>query len=309
MENEKENVVHGPHGLDHGERERGLGKKALQEAAPTRLALRPKLLAGDNCKKEDQLPKTTAVNDKDNNKEDVPIIQSYTSGHQLRSVPKPTTSIDIYCDEEFMDDDEPDATPQGASGGQVDRSFGSSLISNDSLSMIIDQHDYKPRTVLAEKDEDSLAEELDKTFDSVLSERNFKEYSKEILSYLMEIERKFAVDSSYMTRQPEINYKMRTILVDWMIEVCDEYKLHSETLFLAVGMIDRFLSNMSIPRHNFQLLGTTALFIASKYEEIYPPEIMEFVYITDDSYTKYQILNMEKFLLQVSWSTCVWTSF
>lgn len=46
--------------------------------------------------------------------------------------------------------------------------------------------------------------------------------------------------------------------------------------------------------------GTSALFIASKYEEIYPPDLTEFVYITDDSYTKGQILNMEKLILKVT---------
>lgn len=56
---------------------------------------------------------------------------------------------------------------------------------------------------------------------------------------------------------------------------------------------------MGISRQNFQLLGTTALFISSKYEEIYPPEITEFVYITDDAYTKHQVLGMEKVLLRV----------
>lgn len=61
---------------------------------------------------------------------------------------------------------------------------------------------------------------------------------------------------------------------------------------------------MSISRHEFQLLGTAALFIATKYEEIYPPEISEFVYITDDSFNKLQILQMEKVILRVSlcWS-------
>lgn len=57
---------------------------------------------------------------------------------------------------------------------------------------------------------------------------------------------------------------------------------------------------MSIARQSFQLLGAAALFISSKYEEIYPPDINEFVYITDDSYTKLQVLNMEKLLLKVS---------
>lgn len=56
---------------------------------------------------------------------------------------------------------------------------------------------------------------------------------------------------------------------------------------------------MSITRQEFQLLGTAALFIASKYEEVYPPLIGEFVYITDDSFNKYQILKMEKLILSV----------
>ncbi len=62
----------------------------------------------------------------------------------------------------------------------------------------------------------------------------------------------------------------------------------------------RFLSKVSISRQEFQLLGTAALFIATKYEEIYPPEISEFVYITDDSFNKLQILQMEKVILRVS---------
>lgn len=57
---------------------------------------------------------------------------------------------------------------------------------------------------------------------------------------------------------------------------------------------------MVISRQEFQLLGTTSLFIAAKYEEVYPPEIREFVYITDDSFTNEQILKMEKVILEVN---------
>ncbi|RWS21569.1 cyclin-A2-like protein [Leptotrombidium deliense] len=84
-----------------------------------------------------------------------------------------------------------------------------------------------------------------------------------------------------------------------MVEVADEYKLTDETLFLAINFVDRFLSVMSISRQSFQLLGTAALFISAKYEEIYPPDVHEFVSITDDTYTKTQVLNMEKLILKV----------
>lgn len=66
-----------------------------------------------------------------------------------------------------------------------------------------------------------------------------------------------------MRRQPDVSYSMRTILVDWLVEVAEEYKLQPQTLFLAVSFIDRFLSLMSVVRSKLQLLGTAAMFVAS----------------------------------------------
>lgn len=86
---------------------------------------------------------------------------------------------------------------------------------------------------------------------------NFKEYTWDIMSYLLDLEKKYRPEPDYMSRQPEVNTKMRNILVDWMVEVTAEYKLNDETLFLAVDYIDRFLSEMSIARSHFQLLGKT----------------------------------------------------
>jgi cyclin A len=102
-----------------------------------------------------------------------------------------------------------------------------------------------------------------------------------------------------MQKQPDITPNMRCILVDWLVEVSEEYKLNTETLYLAVNYIDRFLSMMSVQRAKLQLVGTAAMFIASKYEEIYPPDVSEFVYITDDTYTKKQVLRMEHLVLKI----------
>lgn len=88
---------------------------------------------------------------------------------------------------------------------------------------------------------------------------NFKEYTWDIMGYLLELEKKYRPEPDYMSRQPEVNTKMRNILVDWMVEVTAEYKLNDETLFLAVDYIDRFLSLMSIARSHFQLLGMIIL--------------------------------------------------
>lgn len=126
-----------------------------------------------------------------------------------------------------------------------------------------------------------------------------EEYSSDIYKYLREHELHNRAKPAYMKKQPDINASMRSILVDWLVEVAEEYKLHSETLYLAVNYIDRFLSYMSVVRGKLQLVGTAAMFLASKYEEIYPPDIGEFVYITDDTYTKRQVIRMEHLILKV----------
>lgn len=93
-----------------------------------------------------------------------------------------------------------------------------------------------------------------------------------------------------MNTQTDINEKMRAILVDWIIEVHLKFKLLPETLFLTVSLIDRFLEKSVIMRTKLQLVGVTAMLIASKYEEIYAPEVRDFVYITDNAYSRVEIL-------------------
>lgn len=137
--------------------------------------------------------------------------------------------------------------------------------------------------------------EYNQHLDSVLPEC----YKADIYKYLRDCEARHRPKPHYMNKQHDITQGMRSILIDWLVEVAEEYKLHNETLFLAVSFIDRFLSQMSVLRGKLQLVGTAAMFIASKYEEIYPPEVGEFVYITDDTYTKRQVLRMEQLILQV----------
>lgn len=89
------------------------------------------------------------------------------------------------------------------------------------------------------------------------------EYALDILKKLQEREVNYLPKWNYMTKQPDITFTMRSILVDWLVEVCEEYKLNTETLFLAVNYIDRFLSLMSVQRAKLQLVGTACMFIAS----------------------------------------------
>ena len=90
---------------------------------------------------------------------------------------------------------------------------------------------------------------------------------------------------------------MRSILVDWLIEVHLKFKLVPESLYLTINIIDRYLEKEQVNRQKLQLVGVTAMLIACKYEEIYPPIVKDFVYITDNAYTKEEILEQERKML------------
>jgi cyclin B len=78
---------------------------------------------------------------------------------------------------------------------------------------------------------------------------------------------------------------MRAVLIDWLVDVHYKFKLLPETIFLTVNLIDRFLEKVSISRKKLQLVGVACMFIASKYEEIYAPELKDFAYVTDSAYS------------------------
>ncbi|XP_013416426.1 G1/S-specific cyclin-E-like isoform X1 [Lingula anatina] len=102
-----------------------------------------------------------------------------------------------------------------------------------------------------------------------------------------------------LNRHPTLQSKMRAILLDWLIEVCEVYRLHRETFYLSLDFLDRYLTvQTNVQKHQLQLLGITCLFIAAKLEEIYPPKLSEFAYVTDGACTENQILCMELVVLK-----------
>ena len=127
--------------------------------------------------------------------------------------------------------------------------------------------------------------------------QNVDEYFDDICEELAKNEDKFLADPDYMSNQSDINHRMRAILIDWLIDVHLKYRLLPQTMYIAVNLIDRYLSKAETNRAKLQLVGVTAMFIACKYEEIYPPELKDFVYITDGAYVKSDVLKMESKML------------
>ena len=119
------------------------------------------------------------------------------------------------------------------------------------------------------------------------------EYLKEMYHNLLLEEENIKSLFGYMKNQTDINEKMRAMLIDWIIDVHFKFKLKADTLFLTVWLIDKYLSLKKVKRSKLQLIGVTCMLIACKYEEIYSPEVFDFVYITENSYEKKDIINLE----------------
>ena len=123
------------------------------------------------------------------------------------------------------------------------------------------------------------------------------EYVGEIFEYLKELELTTMPNHNYIESQPDLEWQMRGILIDWLLEVHTRFRLLPETLFLAVNIIDRFLSCKVVQLDRLQLVGVTAMFIASKYEEVLSPHVTNFRHVADDGFTEEEILSAERFVL------------
>ncbi|KAI0911164.1 cyclin-like protein [Ustulina deusta] len=125
------------------------------------------------------------------------------------------------------------------------------------------------------------------------------EYGDDIFRYMKEQEMTLLPNPHYMDDQGEIQWSMRSVLMDWVVQVHARFGLLPETLFLTVNYIDRFLSHKVVSLAKLQLVGATAIFIAAKYEEINCPSVQEIVYMVDGGYTVEEILKAERFMLSM----------
>ncbi|CAK3863948.1 G2 mitotic-specific cyclin-4 [Lecanosticta acicola] len=125
------------------------------------------------------------------------------------------------------------------------------------------------------------------------------EYGDEIFEYMREMETRMSPNPHYMDQQQEIQWSMRGVLMDWVVQVHQRFNLLPETLFLTVNYIDRFLSCKIVSLGKLQLVGATAIFVAAKYEEVNCPTISEIIYMVDNGYTSDELLKAERFMLSM----------
>ncbi|KAK4041813.1 cyclin-like protein [Parachaetomium inaequale] len=217
---------------------------------------------------------------------------------QPKALPELPAAADL---EEYWDDEEEQELydEQGYTTAHSYRSHGDNTTSGPTTLLapqvtagVADELDMAKAYVLDHQTEDEIEEEA---WDVSM----VAEYGDEIFAYMRELETQMLPNAHYMDEQTEIQWSMRSVLMDWLVQVHHRFCLLPETLFLTVNYIDRFLSVKVVSLGKLQLVGATALFVAAKYEEINCPSVQEIVYMVDSGYSVDEILKAERFMLSM----------
>ena len=91
----------------------------------------------------------------------------------------------------------------------------------------------------------------------------------------------------------DIKDTSRAFLIEWIIDVHRKFRLLPETLYVTVNIIDRFLSKVPCKKSQLHLIGVSSILISTKYEEIYPPEMKDLLSVSENKFTKKEILDFE----------------
>ncbi|XP_062022599.1 cyclin-A1-1-like [Rosa rugosa] len=255
------------------------------------------------------LPKVTSI------QRSVEVFPKFTSAQRNEEAPPSSIAIPVPCN---MDDspsksdgdsvsmDETMSTCDSFKSPQVEYIDNNDVQGIDSIDRKTFSHlhisDHAETTgivcsreLLVELEGDGSIADIDNRF---MDPQLCATFACDIYKHLRASEVKKRPSTDYMDKiQKDINPSMRAILVDWLVEVAEEYRLVPDTLYLTVNYIDRYLSGNPMNRQRLQLLGVACMMIASKYEEICAPQVEEFCYITDNTYFKEEVLEMESSVL------------
>ncbi|KAL2799575.1 cyclin-like protein [Aspergillus keveii] len=224
----------------------------------------------------------TALGAKDNNaKKPAPEVKRPGSGSGMGSAMKRTSSQKSLQEKTLQAEEPPRKKVE------VEKAV-------EAKAHITQKKDVKAKLEVEEEEQDVVADLDTEDLDDPLMAA---EYVVEIFDYLRDLEMETLPNPHYIDHQPDLEWKMRGILVDWLIEVHTRFRLLPETLFLAVNLIDRFLSAEVVALDRLQLVGVAAMFIASKYEEVLSPHVANFSHVADETFTDREILDAERHIL------------
>lgn len=123
-----------------------------------------------------------------------------------------------------------------------------------------------------------------------------KDHVRDIYNNLNQKEAAICID--YMEYQGEITKDMRSTVCDWLIKLHHNFNTSTQTLHLAVRLVDRYLSKKKVPRCQYQLVAATSLYISSKYEDVYYPTTSKLLHLCDNLYILSDFISKERQILE-----------
>jgi len=136
-------------------------------------------------------------------------------------------------------------------------------------------------------------------------------FDQEVCELMLTDETECMAEATYLDHHQTLDVSMRSVLVDWLMEVCREFELQRESFYICISLLDRFLSCViHVHQSRLQLVGVAALLLAAKTEEIYPPKAQDLALITDGAFNTNELRKMESCMLQkLSWNIYCITPF
>ncbi|KAK4048840.1 hypothetical protein OIO90_005648 [Microbotryomycetes sp. JL221] len=130
------------------------------------------------------------------------------------------------------------------------------------------------------------------------------DYREDVKAYMYEMETKTLASVELIDQQPELQWYMRAYVVDFLIEIHQQHRLRPETLYLALNIVDRYVSRRIVFKKHYQLVGCAALWIAAKFEDAKDrvPTVPELCQMCDGAYDESAFIQMEGHVLStINW--------
>jgi hypothetical protein len=161
-------------------------------------------------------------------------------------------------------------------------------IANQIEEIVVDDDNIKSLT--------EIPAEFDCDSGDLLNITTVSEFVVDICKYWRELEQHTPIRPNFLLQRREgtASPQNRAVLIDWLYQVHDRFKLLSDTFHMTIHLIDRYLQKVDVSKHELQLIGSTALLLACKYEEMTIPGMNDFVYVSDNAYSKEDMKEMER---------------
>ncbi|XP_048614130.1 putative cyclin-B3-1 isoform X1 [Brassica napus] len=215
------------------------------------------------------------------------------------SVPSPEEAASALSIPEQTETEGPKEDTQGESSSNVKKDSSTKVLDVTARPKSKRRKSFTSLLVTGSKKNDETAQqEKLPNIDDESNQLEVAEYVDDIYQFYWTAEALNPALGYYLSTQTKVSPVTRGILINWLIEVHSKFDLMHETLYLTMNLLDRYLSQVPVQKNEMQLIGLTALLLASKYEDYWHPRIKDLISISAETYTREQILGMERTMLK-----------